>query len=118
MAPSFGARLRAQRESRQVTLARIAEQTKIRTALLDGLERDDVSQWPAGIFRRSYLRSYAVAIGLDPEATVREFLALYPDAAEEPPAVILANAEVDHRPKTRLHYLLSSALGAVSKPFD
>jgi cytoskeletal protein RodZ len=118
MAPSFGARLKAQRESRHVTLETIAEQTKIRSALLDGLERGDVSQWPAGIFRRSYVRSYAMAIGLDPEATVHEFLAQYPDAAEEPPAAILANAEVDHRPKTRLHYLLSSAMGAVSKPFD
>ena len=43
MDESFGARLRAQRERQQVELATIAEQTKIKLSLLEGLERDDVS---------------------------------------------------------------------------
>jgi len=68
-----------QRERSQVTLAAIAAQTKIKAALLEALERDDISQWPSGIFRRAYLRDYARAIGLDPEAVVREFLELHPD---------------------------------------
>jgi transcriptional regulator with XRE-family HTH domain len=119
MAASFGTRLKAQRERQQVTLATIAERTKIRLALLEDLERDDVSRWPAGIFRRSYFRNYAAAIGLDPELAVREFLAQYPEPAEESPVATLAEAESGqpgHRPKTRLHYLLASAIGAVSKP--
>ena len=78
VAASFGARLKAQRERQCVTLETIAEQTKIRLALLQGLERDDVSLWPGGIFRRSYFRSYSAAIGLDPELAVREFLVVYP----------------------------------------
>ena len=82
MTPSFGTRLRLQRERQQISLAEIAERTKIRQPLLESLERGDVRDWPSGIFRRSYLRAYARAIGLDPEATVREFLALYPDPAE------------------------------------
>ena len=120
MTVTFGARLKAQRERQQVTLEAIAEQTKIRLALLQGLERDDVSRWPGGIFRRSYFRSYAAAIGLDPEQTVREFLGVYPEPAEEPPAALAADAhsETGDHPKTRLHYLLASAIGAVSKPFD
>jgi hypothetical protein len=79
MEQSFGARLRLQREHSQVSLATIAAQTKIKAALLAALERDDVSQWPTGIFRRAYLRDYARAIGLEPEAVVREFLEVYPD---------------------------------------
>jgi hypothetical protein len=104
-----------------VTLETISVQTKIRMGLLQGLERDDLSMWPGGIFRRSYFRSYAAAIGLEPETAMREFLALYPEPAEESPAAILAEAESRRsgvRPRTRLHYLLASAIGAVSKPFD
>ncbi|MGE3401701.1 MAG: helix-turn-helix domain-containing protein [Vicinamibacterales bacterium] len=83
--PSFGARLRAQREERDIPLSQIAYDTKIKLTLLEGLERDDVSCWPQGLFRRAWVRSYARAIGLDPEATVREFVTLYPDPAEQVP---------------------------------
>jgi cytoskeletal protein RodZ len=50
-----------------VALEAIAEETKINLALLEGLERDDVSRWPGGLFRRAYVRTYAQKIGLDPE---------------------------------------------------
>ena len=63
---SFGSRLRYERERRQIALKSIAESTKISVALLEGLERDDVSRWPSGIFRKSFIRSYAEAIGLPP----------------------------------------------------
>jgi hypothetical protein len=85
MEQSLGARLRAQREERAIPLSQIAYDTKIKLALLEGLERDEVSCWPQGLFRRAWVRSYARAIGLDPEATVREFVARYPDPAEQPP---------------------------------
>jgi cytoskeletal protein RodZ len=64
---SFGSRLRYERERRQIALKSIAESTKIGIKLLEGLERDVVSRWPSGIFRKSLVRSYAAAIGLDPE---------------------------------------------------
>lgn len=79
MDPGFGARLRAQRERQHVTLNAISDETKIKISLLEALERDDVSGWPEGIFRRAYVRAYARAIGLEPEATVREFLEVHPD---------------------------------------
>jgi transcriptional regulator with XRE-family HTH domain len=83
---SFGTRLRRQRERKQVTLSAIAERTKIHQPLLEELERDEVSRWPAGIFRRAFIRAYAEAIGLQPDDVVREFLAIHPDPIEEVPA--------------------------------
>jgi len=80
MTENFGARLRRQREEKQLALADIAAATKINIALFRGLERDDVSRWPSGIFRRSFIRAYAEAIGLDPDAVCHEFLERYPDA--------------------------------------
>ena len=79
---SFGSRLRYERERRQIALTSIAESTKIGLALLEGLERDDVARWPSGIFRKSFIRSYAEAIGLDADAIVREFVERYPDPLE------------------------------------
>jgi transcriptional regulator with XRE-family HTH domain len=82
MTLTFGARLRLQREEQQVTLTEIAAETKISVSLLEGLERDDVSRWPKGLFRRAYIRAYAQAIGLDPDPVVMEFVALYPDPTD------------------------------------
>jgi hypothetical protein len=89
---SFGARLRQQREARQVSLTTISTKTKIKASLLDALEHDDVSVWPKGLFGRAYLRDYATAIGIDPEAVVSEFLSLHPEFAYVAPQVEEAEA--------------------------
>jgi len=81
-ASTFGPRLRQERERRHISLKSIAENTKISRSLLEALERDDVSRWPAGIFRRSFVRSYATAIGLDPEDILREFNERFPDPTQ------------------------------------
>jgi cytoskeletal protein RodZ len=82
MPDTFGARLRSERERRQIALKSIAEGTKIGLGLLEGLERDDVSRWPSGIFRKSFVRAYAEAVGIDPEPVVREFVERHPDPLE------------------------------------
>jgi transcriptional regulator with XRE-family HTH domain len=84
---SLGTRLRLERERRQIALADVAARTKILGALLEGLERDDVSRWPTGLYRRSFIRAYAQAIGLDPEPVLREFLACFPDT-DDPTAAV------------------------------
>lgn len=109
METSFGTRLRQQREERQVALEDISAKTKIKVALLEGLEADDLSRWPQGIFRRAYIRAYAQAIGVDPDTLVQQFLALYPEPAEEQPLVA---PESPKRPPTRLRFLLNAAFGA------
>jgi transcriptional regulator with XRE-family HTH domain len=86
MMQGLGARLREERERRQIDLATIATSTKVNAALFEGLERDDISRWPAGIFRRSFVRAYAAAIGLDPEATLRDFLEQFPEPVDPPAA--------------------------------
>ena len=83
--PTFGARLRTERERRKISIASIAENTKILGALLEGLENNDVSRWPTGFYRRAFIRAYATAIGLDPEPVVREFSERFPDPDAAPP---------------------------------
>ena len=70
----FGGKLRQAREGRGISLRQIAANTKIAVAVLEALERNDISKLPGGIFSRAFVRSYAVEVGLDPDETVREFL--------------------------------------------
>ena len=97
-ADSLGARLRRRREERGIALGAIAAQTKIKASLFEALERDDVRQWPAGIFRRAFVRAYAHAIGLDPEPVVREFLERFPDEREAAPRLVPSPPPVSSPP--------------------
>ena len=81
---SLCARLRRERERRQIALSSISANTKISASLFEALERGDVSRWPSGIFRRSFIRAYAGAIGLDPDTVAREFLEQFPDPLDPP----------------------------------
>jgi transcriptional regulator with XRE-family HTH domain len=76
---SFGAWLQRERERRDITVRAIADRTKIGVGLLQSLERGDVSRWPGGIYRRSFVRSYAEAIGIDPDLVLANFERLFPD---------------------------------------
>lgn len=81
----FGATLRAAREARGLSLRQIAATTRISAAALDALERNDISKLPGGIFSRSFVRSYAIEVGLDPDETVNAFLDRFQE--ESPPPV-------------------------------
>ena len=86
----FGSRLKAERESRGLSLAQVSATTKIPVSLLEALEREDLSRWPKGLYRRSFFRSYVTALGLPPDPLAEEFARVYPDDAA--PAVLSAAA--------------------------
>ena len=50
---TLGSYLRRERERRGLALRTISENTKVSIGLLEGLEADDISRWPGGIFRRA-----------------------------------------------------------------
>ncbi|MEO8077709.1 MAG: helix-turn-helix domain-containing protein [Acidobacteriota bacterium] len=112
--------MRQRREQQEIDLIAIAEQTKIKLSLLQALERDDVSHWPAGIFRRAFVRAYAHAIGLNPDVVVREFLEVHPDPIEVVATTSAISSAVDasrgnSNPPTRLRNLVGSAIGSLSR---
>jgi hypothetical protein len=80
---TLGAYLRAERERRDLALRTISENTKVSLPLLEGLEADDISRWPGGIFRRAFVRSYAEAVGLDPDDVFKRFEQQYKPAAAD-----------------------------------
>jgi cytoskeleton protein RodZ len=70
----FGGKLRLAREQRGISLGQTSAATEISVAALEALERNDISKLPGGIFSRSFVRSYATEVGLDPDETVHAFL--------------------------------------------
>jgi cytoskeleton protein RodZ len=100
----FGGRLRQARERRGISLRQISTSTKIAVAALEALERNDISKLPGGIFSRSFVRSYAIEVGLDPDATVQEFLDRFdqePAPTAESVAASVPQAEVEFENRRR-----------------
>jgi len=63
----FCVALKDARERRGISLATIADATKIPASLFAALERNDLRCWPTGLYRRSFFRDYVRILGL-PEA--------------------------------------------------
>jgi len=80
---SFGENLRRERDVRGVSLREIAEGTKISVRFLQALEEDRIDVLPGGLFPRSFVRQYALFLGLDPERTVNDFVAAHGEAPPE-----------------------------------
>jgi cytoskeleton protein RodZ len=70
---SFGENLRREREMRGISLDEIASSTKIGIRFLQAMENDDFEILPGGIFKRSFIRSYARYLGLDEEQVIAEY---------------------------------------------
>jgi cytoskeletal protein RodZ len=56
------------RRNRGITLAQIAESTKISLRSLEAIERGEFNKLPGGIYNTSYIRQYAQAIDYDESA--------------------------------------------------
>jgi cytoskeleton protein RodZ len=72
--PSFGEKLKQEREKRKITLEQISVSTKIGTRMLQALEEDKFNQLPGGIFNKGFVRAYSRFVGLDEDQTVAEYL--------------------------------------------
>jgi cytoskeleton protein RodZ len=78
--PSFGEKLKQEREKRKITLEQISSSTKIGTRMLQALEEDKFNQLPGGIFNKGFVRAYARAVGLDEDQIVADYLQASGDA--------------------------------------
>ncbi|HJR59274.1 MAG TPA: helix-turn-helix transcriptional regulator [Vicinamibacterales bacterium] len=94
----FGPSLREEREKRGITLDELASYTKVSKDLWVGLENNDFSRWPSGIFARAFVRDYARAIGLDADDVVNEFCRQFPIGDRRGGRIVEAQAElIGHR---------------------
>ncbi|HEY8574353.1 helix-turn-helix domain-containing protein [Phenylobacterium sp.] len=72
---NVGEALRLVREHQGRTLEEVAESTRVRRAYLAAIEELRLEQLPSRPFTIGYIRSYAEALGIDPEEAVYRFKA-------------------------------------------
>jgi cytoskeleton protein RodZ len=72
--PTLGEELRHKREQRGITLAEIADATRIGTRFLKAIETNNFSTLPGGIFTRSFIRAYAKHVGMNEDEAIGLYL--------------------------------------------
>ncbi|MEW9532231.1 helix-turn-helix domain-containing protein [Microbispora sp. NPDC049125] len=70
---SVGAALSEARQRAQLSVAQLSDRTRIREAIIEGIERDDFSVCGGDFYTRGHIRALASSLGLEPEAVVREY---------------------------------------------
>jgi len=73
---NFGASFKKARESKGISLDQIAKETRISTRFLAAIENEEFHLLPGGIFNRGFVRSFAEAVGLDPDQAVADYAQL------------------------------------------
>jgi cytoskeletal protein RodZ len=82
---SIGDALTAARREAGLTITQVSQRTCIRETIVRGIERGDYSACGGDFYARGHIRSIARAVGLDPDALVREY-----DATQAAPQPITA----------------------------
>jgi cytoskeleton protein RodZ len=78
-APKAGGDLRAARERVGWSLSQMADELRIRYQYLEALEDGRINELPGNAYALGFMRTYATALGLDPDEIARRFRA---EAAE------------------------------------
>src|SRR5215210_699076 len=100
--PSIGETLREARMRQRLDIADVEQRTKIRAKYLRALENEEFGMLPGPTFVKTFLRTYAEMLGLDPHVLVEEYRAGFEREEEMeqplgPPAV--AGRDRRHGPR-------------------
>ena len=77
MPQAIGDTLRVARMRQKIDITEIESKTKIRAKYLRAMENEEFDLLPGSTFAKSFLRTYAEALGLDAHRLVEEYRAQY-----------------------------------------
>ena len=95
---NFGTFLKEEREKRQVTLAELAQSTKLSVSALKLMEAGKLDDLPPDVFVRGFIRSYAKSLGIssgEPLGMLDQYLSERRRAAAPPVAMV---TRITHKP--------------------
>jgi cytoskeletal protein RodZ len=112
----IGTTLREARMRARIDVSEIEAQTKIRAKYLRALENEEWDLLPGPTFVRSFLRTYAQALGLDDKALVDEYRRIYeqPSEVEHQPVMSTPRRTPTRRSAGRPSRGYAIALGAIA----
>jgi len=77
-----------------MSLTDIAALTNVKVELWEDMERNDFSRWPEGVYARTWVRSYAEAVGVDPDRAVDDFCRWFPQGDRRTERTLRRQAEL------------------------
>ena len=80
----LGQLLKEARKEKGITLEQLEETTKIRRRYLEAIEEGDYHVLPGNFYVRAFIKSYAEAVGLDPNEVLRMYRNVIPATDLEP----------------------------------
>jgi len=93
----LGALLKKARIERGITLEQLQDITKIRKRYLEAIEEGEFNVLPGSFYARAFIKSYAEAVGLNPDEIVRLYRGAIPET--EPPALQLETVRAKSKSK-------------------
>src|SRR3982750_1260338 len=100
--PSIGDTLREARMRQRLDIADVETRTKIRAKYLRALENEEFGLLPGNTFVKTFLRTYAEYLGLDPQLLLEEYRAgsdPRPDSELQPYSVAARGRQREPRPR-------------------
>src|SRR3954452_7354033 len=97
----IGETLREARMRQRLDIADVEERTKIRAKYLRALENEEFGMLPGSTFVKTFLRTYAEVLGLDPHVLVEEYRAAYEPHDEAEVQPIAPGAQTPPRRRER-----------------
>jgi hypothetical protein len=88
---SIGQHLRKERELRGIEIDEVSKVTRVRVAYLQHLEDDQLTELPADVYTRGYIRAYARFLGIDAERCIELYWAQAPDRRLAPVMALAGN---------------------------
>lgn len=113
MATDIGETLREAREARGLSLEDAAHETRIRATHLEALEREEFDRLGGDVYVRGFIRSYARAVGVDPEQLLETHRASTPPTRVEQPPTPLSSEPLEAEPRRGLG-LVTAAVAVVA----
>jgi transcriptional regulator with XRE-family HTH domain len=114
---TIGEALRQAREAAGLTLAEVAERTKVRPGILAEIEADDHDRLPALTYSLGFVKAYARTVGMDPIAAAERYRLESRKGDPIPTQVDLQPLEAKRLPSARLVAATVALLGLLVAGF-
>lgn len=107
---TVGQRLRTARKARDISLAQVAGQTKVRPGILTAIEHDDHDSLPALTYTLGFVKAYARTVGLNPDELAEAYREESQKEDPVPTLVDMAPLENERIPSPRLIFISSAII--------
>lgn len=74
---ALGQKLREAREKMKLTPAQVASATRMKMKIVEDIEAEEFSRFPAPIYGKGFIRLYAEHVGLDPRPLILEYMSRF-----------------------------------------